>query len=87
MKGSDILFLLGFGALIGAFAGIILGKGVTLPDECPARLARWDALQVTLADCREDPDCYITPADLERVRTLAPAVVECEDRIYGREER
>lgn len=40
----------------------------------------WDRLQYNIADCREDPDCYLTLADLERVRELAPHVAACELR-------
>lgn len=47
---------------------------------CTDTLRQWDRLQESLMDCREDPDCYITPADLERVRELAPRVQACEGR-------
>lgn len=47
---------------------------------CTDMLRKWDTLQESLMDCREDPDCYLTPADLERVRELAPRVQACEAR-------
>ena len=50
---------------------------------CSGILRQWDAHQAVLMDCREDPDCYITPADLERVRALAPQVQACEAREAG----
>ena len=50
---------------------------------CTDTLRQWDAHQAVLMDCREDPDCYITPADLERVRALAPQVQACEAREAG----
>jgi len=68
--------------LSAALAGIaiIVASLALLPTDCDITLRKWDSLQESLMDCREDPDCYITPADLERVRELAPRVQACEGR-------
>jgi len=57
--------------------------GALAISHCQHTLRAWDAHQEVLMDCREDPDCYITPADLERVRELAPQVQACEAREAG----
>jgi hypothetical protein len=72
---SVTAFVIAFLALVVALVPLMTHK-----QSCDIALRQWDSLQESLMDCREDPDCYITPADLERVREMAPRVQACEGR-------
>lgn len=83
MNRYDRMIAGGLGA--GLVTGVLLlAYGAAgLLDEAPTcadTFKDWDRVQTIIMDCREDPDCYLTPAHLERVRDLAPLVAECEKR-------
>jgi len=77
MTDRNLVVIAAASAMIAALTATIARA---LPSDCEIALRDWDAHQAVLMDCREDPDCYITPADLERVRDLAPRVQACEGR-------
>lgn len=71
-----VLAWLAAGAMLAIVAWLLDDGGPT----CADTFKEWDRVQTLIMDCREDPDCYVTSAHLERVRDMAPLVAECEKR-------
>jgi hypothetical protein len=74
MRDGVRLYLLGSAAVAILIVMILAAR----PEACAETLREWDQFQTVLMDCREDPDCYLAPADIERLRAMAPRVSECE---------